>query len=188
MVYVSLFGRCLYLLSMWVRHAEYWGWQKPWQARWYRVHRPRRWHGRIKFTPRNISWMQMNGNAYLGCVIVIQPTWRPKKDVRRLDGLTFKSRMPGELWHDVDDYRWASVWVAISAEDVGVMQLPNPAMTWMSHKHHKPSNQQVSYSIQIGLHIHLQHILLHLAKYIHWITFTIPSFHHTTSFMGECWI
>ena len=34
MVYLSLFGRCLYLLLMWVRHAEYWGWQKPWQARW----------------------------------------------------------------------------------------------------------------------------------------------------------
>ena len=34
MVYLSLFGRCLYLLSMWVRHTEYWGWQKPWQASW----------------------------------------------------------------------------------------------------------------------------------------------------------
>ena len=50
---------------------------------------------------------------------------------------------------------------------------------------HKPSHSQVSNSIRIG-HIPLQHILLHIAKYYH-LDFTILlSFHHTTSFMGEC--
>ena len=70
----------------------------------WEVHRTRCRCGHIKFTPRNISQTQMNRNAYLGHIIMIWPTWRPKKDVRRLDGLTFESRMLGELWHNVDGY------------------------------------------------------------------------------------
>ena len=121
----------------------------------WEVHRTRCRCGHIKFTPRNISQTQMNRNAYLGHIIMIWPTWRPKKDVRRLDGLTFESRMLGELWHNVDGYGWASARVAISARIWAQCDLANWVTMWMSRKTDKPSHQQVSYSIRVG-HIHLE--------------------------------
>ena len=155
----------------------------------YGVHRPRRRHGRIKSIPKNVSQMQNGGNAYLGRAIAIRSIWRPIKGIRRLEELTFESRMPGEPWRDVEDHGWADARVAINRGHMPVQHdLPNWATTRKSCKRHKPLQQQVSYSIRIGLHIHLQHIILHLAKYIHWITLPYLSFHYPTSFMGECWI
>ena len=52
-------------------------------------------------------------------------------------------------------------------------------------QHHKPShyNSQVHFELDTFI---CNNILLHLAKYIHWITLPYHSFHHTTLFMGEC--
>ena len=66
---------------------------------------PRRQCGHIKMVPRNVSRTREGGRTYLGRVHVIQSTWKPKRGVIRLKVLTFKCRMPGEPWCDVDDYR-----------------------------------------------------------------------------------
>ena len=70
----------------------------------HRVRRPKRRCGRIKFEPKNVSRTQNGRNTYLGCVHAIWATWRPKKSIKRLDKLTFESRIPGEAWRDVEDH------------------------------------------------------------------------------------
>ena len=65
--------------------------------------------------------------------------------------------------------------------------LPNPVMMQMSHKVNKPSHYKSQIQFESDTFI-CNNILLHSAKYYH-LDFTILlSFHHTTSFMGECWI
>ena len=71
----------------------------------YGVIGSRRQHGRIKLGPTNVSQTRNGGRTHLGCAITIRSIWRPIKGIRRLEELTFESRMLGELWHDVDDYR-----------------------------------------------------------------------------------
>ena len=68
------------------------------------VIRPKCRRSRIKSIPTNVNQMRISGNAYLGRGNVIRSTWRPKKNIIRLNKLTFKPRMPGELWRDVEDY------------------------------------------------------------------------------------
>ena len=63
-----------------------------------------RWRGCIKIRSINVNRAQVSGNTYLGRANVLQLTWRPKKNKRRLDGLTFEFRMPGEPWRNVEDY------------------------------------------------------------------------------------
>ena len=116
---------------------------------------PRHQCGCIKIEPRNINRTQMNGNAHLRHVNAIWSLWRPKKRIRKINNLTFESRMPGELWHDVEDHGWGVVRVAINRRHMGTTRLPNLVMMRMSRKRHKPSQQQVSYSIWIR-HIPLQ--------------------------------
>jgi len=70
----------------------------------YGVVRPRRRRGRIKIEPRNVSRTRNGGNAYLRRVNAIRSTWRPKKQIRRLDKLTFECRMQGERRRDDGDY------------------------------------------------------------------------------------
>ena len=70
----------------------------------YGVHRPRRQRARIKTEPTNVNQTRNGGNAYLQRGNTIQSIRRPKKDKRRLDGLTFESRMPGEPWRDDGDH------------------------------------------------------------------------------------
>ena len=70
----------------------------------YRVHRPRRRRGRIKTVPRNVSRTREGGRTYLGRANAIRSIWRPKRQIRRLNKLTFESRMPGELWRDDGEY------------------------------------------------------------------------------------
>ena len=71
----------------------------------YGVVRPRRRCGCIKIEPINVSRTRNSGNAHLGRVNAIRLTWRPKKHVRRLDGLTCEFRMPGERRRNNGDYR-----------------------------------------------------------------------------------
>ena len=70
----------------------------------YKVIGPRRQHGRIKSVPTNVNQMQISGNAYLGRGNAIRSTWRPKKNIIRLNKLTFEYRMQGESWRDVKDH------------------------------------------------------------------------------------
>ena len=70
----------------------------------HRVHRPKRRRGRIKFEPRNVSRTQEIEETRLGRVNAIRSIRKPKKHTRRLDGLTFEYRMPGEPWRDVEDH------------------------------------------------------------------------------------
>ena len=98
------------------------------------VYRPIRWCGQVKSQPRNVKRMERSGRTYLKRVNTLQSIWRPKKDKRRLEGLTFKSRMLGEPWRDVGDHRWAPARVAISTSIWARCDLPNRAMTWMSRK------------------------------------------------------
>jgi len=70
----------------------------------YGIVRPRRRRGRIKIAPINVSRTRIGGNTYLGRVNAIQSTRRPKKQTRRVNTLTFESRMPGEPWRDDEDY------------------------------------------------------------------------------------
>ena len=60
--------------------------------------------GHIKSRPRNINRTEEVEMTYLGCVNAIWSTWRPKRQIRRLNKLTFESRMPGELWRDDEDH------------------------------------------------------------------------------------
>ena len=69
-----------------------------------RVHTPCRRRQRIKSRSTNVSRTGNGGSAYLKCVLAIWSIRRPKKDKRRLDGLTFESRMPGEPWREVEDH------------------------------------------------------------------------------------
>ena len=79
------------------------------------VYRPLHRCGRIKSGPTtNVSQMEMNKNAYLGHAHMIRLTRRPKKRIKRLNELTFSSRMQGEPQRNVEDYGWADVQVAIS--------------------------------------------------------------------------
>jgi len=68
------------------------------------VYRPRRQRGRIKIAPINVSRTRNGGNAYLGRAIAMRSTRRPKKQTRRVNTLTFESRMPREPWRDDEDY------------------------------------------------------------------------------------
>ena len=68
------------------------------------VYRPICQHGRVKSQPRNVKRMERSRRTYLKRINVLQSIWRPTKDKRRLEGLTFKSRMPGEPWRDVGDH------------------------------------------------------------------------------------
>ena len=70
----------------------------------HRVHTPRRHHRRIKFVPTNISQTDEIEKTYLGRAHAIWSIWRPKKGTRRLDKLTVESRMPGQLWRDIEDH------------------------------------------------------------------------------------
>src|SRR5207245_2405478 len=70
----------------------------------WEVHRPRRRRGRIKSVPTNVSRAEKVENAYLGRVNAIRSKWRPKKQIRRLNMLTFECRMPGEPWRNVEDH------------------------------------------------------------------------------------
>ena len=70
----------------------------------HRVIGPIRQCARIKSQSTNVSRTGNGGSAYLKCVLAIRSIQRPKKDKRRLDGLTFESRIPGEGWHDVEDH------------------------------------------------------------------------------------
>ena len=69
-----------------------------------RVHTPRRHRRRIKFVPTNVSQTDEIEKTYLGRAHMIQFIRRPKKGTRRLDKLTVESRMPGQLWRDVEDH------------------------------------------------------------------------------------
>ena len=40
-----------------------------------------------------------------GCGNAIRSTWRPKKNIIRLNKLTFEYRMQGESWREVEDHR-----------------------------------------------------------------------------------
>ena len=60
--------------------------------------------GRIKSGPTIVSQTREGGNAYLGRANAIRSIWRPKRQIRRLNKLTFESRMPGELWRDDGEY------------------------------------------------------------------------------------
>ena len=71
----------------------------------YMVIGPRRQRDRIKFESINISRALEVENTYLRRVIVIWSIRRPKKIIKRLNELTFKYRMQGESWHDVEDHR-----------------------------------------------------------------------------------
>ena len=70
----------------------------------YGIVRPRRRRGRIKIEPTNVSRTRNGGNAYLRRDNALRSTWRPKKQTRRVNTLTFESRMPGEPWRDDEDY------------------------------------------------------------------------------------
>ena len=70
----------------------------------HRVHRPRRQRGRIKSRSTNVSRARVSGRTHLGRVHAIRSTWKPKKGIKRLEGLTFESRMPGESWREVEDH------------------------------------------------------------------------------------
>jgi len=70
----------------------------------YGTYRPRRRRGRIKSAPTNVSRTRNGGNAYLRRDNAIRLMWRPKRQIRRLNKLTFKYRMPGEPWRDAGDY------------------------------------------------------------------------------------
>ena len=70
----------------------------------YGVVRPRHRRGRIKIAPTNVSRTRNGGNAYLGRVIAIWSTRRPKKRIRRVKKLTFEYRKQGEPWRDDGDY------------------------------------------------------------------------------------
>jgi len=70
----------------------------------YGIIRPRRRRGRIKIAPTNVSRTQMIGTTYLGRDNALRSNRRPKKDVRRLDKLTFECRMQGEHGRDDGDY------------------------------------------------------------------------------------
>ena len=131
-------------------------------------------------------------SLYQTCLVrdsinAIRLTWRPKKDVRRSDKLTIEYRKQGECWRDNGEYGWRPVRVAISASIWAWHDLPNRAMMWMSHKR---TNLRINKSEILFKSdtFFCNNILLDLAKYIHWITLPYLSFHHTTSFMGECWI
>ena len=116
----------------------------------HRVYRPRHQCGHIKTAPTNINQTERNRNTYLECINTLWPIWRPGKQIRRVSKLTIESRMPGEPWRDIDDYGWRPMWVAINGRIWAQCDLPNPVMMWKSCKCHKPLQQQVSYSIQIG--------------------------------------
>ena len=68
------------------------------------VYRPRCRRGCIKSQPTNVNRTQISGRTHLGRAHAIQPTWRPKKNKRRISNLTFKSRILGETWHDDGEY------------------------------------------------------------------------------------
>jgi len=70
----------------------------------YGVIRPRRRRGRIKIAPTNVSRTRNGGNAYLGCANAMWSTWRPKRQIKRLDELTFECRMPWERQRDDGDH------------------------------------------------------------------------------------
>jgi len=70
----------------------------------YGVIRPRRRRGRIKIAPTNVSRTRNGGNAYLGRANAMRSTWRPKRQIKRLDEFTFESRKQGERWRDDGDY------------------------------------------------------------------------------------
>ena len=101
----------------------------------HRVHRPKRQRGHIKSAPINVSRMETSQNAYLQHVNALPPNRWPKKDKRRLDELTFKSRMPGEPRCNDGEYGWSPARLAISASIVLARRnLPNQVMTRMSRK------------------------------------------------------
>ena len=60
--------------------------------------------GHIKSIPTNVNQTRISRNTYLGRGNVIRSTWRPKKNIIRLNKLTFKYRMQGEPWHDDGDH------------------------------------------------------------------------------------
>jgi len=70
----------------------------------YRVIGLGRRRGRIKIAPTNVSRTRNGGNTYLRRVIAMRSNWKPKKDARRLDELTFDCRMQGERRRGDGDY------------------------------------------------------------------------------------
>jgi len=70
----------------------------------YGVYRPRCRRGRIKSAPTNVSRTRNGGNAYLRRDNAIRLIRRPRKQIRRLNKLTFDCRMQGERRRDDGDY------------------------------------------------------------------------------------
>ena len=70
----------------------------------YGVIRPRRRRRRIKIKPRNVNRALEVEKTYLGRTNAIRSTWRPRKQIRRVNKLTFDSRKQGERWRDDRDY------------------------------------------------------------------------------------
>jgi len=70
----------------------------------YGVYRPRRRRGRIKIEPINVSRTREVEKTHLGRDIALRSKWKPKKQTRRVNTLTFESRMPREPWRDDEDY------------------------------------------------------------------------------------
>ena len=126
---------------------------------------PRSGHIFWQSVPTNVSRTRNGGNAYLGRDNVLRSNRRPKKDVRRLDKLTFDSRMPGEPWRDDEDYGWslralqsAGIWGATRLTKSG-----NDAQVTPNLRIHK---SQILFESDTFI---CKHILLDIAKYIHWL-------------------
>ena len=71
----------------------------------YGIVRPRHRCSDIKIAPRNVSQTRAVEKTHLGCVNAIRSLWRPKKQIRRVNKLTFECRMPGECQRDDEDHR-----------------------------------------------------------------------------------
>jgi len=110
----------------------------------YGVYRPRCRRGRIKSAPTNVSRTRNGGNAYLRRDNAIRLIRRPRKQIRRLNKLTFDCRMQGERRCD----------------------LPNRATTRKSHKRTNLRIHKSQILFESDTFI-CKHILLHSAKYIH---------------------
>ena len=81
------------------------------------VYRPKHQHGQIKFEPTNVSRALEIEETHLGCINVIHSKWRPKKGIKRLDGLTFKSRTHGEHCCRCRRPKFEATNVSIAQED-----------------------------------------------------------------------
>ena len=154
----------------------------------HRVYKPSCQCGHIKTAPTNVNQMERNRNTYLEHVNALQLIWRPGKQIRRVSKLTTESRMMGEPWHDINDYGWRPVWVAINGRHMGMMWLPN-SVTWRASH----TNGQTFATTSLKYHSYWTQFLCNTTFYCIqlstsiWLLLSYFLSHHTTSFMGECW-